>query len=157
MDQDDRTTSLGLFNFARSYWQSGVLLHYAKAPVTHPDAPVTLLLAHSIELYLKAFLRAKGIGVKDLKERFGHDFRALLEEAGNHGLAIDDEDRDIGELLAEKESIRRSRYIETGYYQRPSLPALSRMCRSLDESVSEALGEAGSSLRAVSLRHIEGG
>jgi hypothetical protein len=40
MSDDDRTTPLGLFNYARSYWQSGVLLHDASAKVTHPDAPV---------------------------------------------------------------------------------------------------------------------
>ena len=45
MSDDDRTTPLGLFNFACSYWQSGVHLHDANAKVTHPDAPVTLLLA----------------------------------------------------------------------------------------------------------------
>ena len=50
MNDDDRSTPLGLFNYARSYWQSGVLLHHARAKVTHPDAPVTLLLAHAIEL-----------------------------------------------------------------------------------------------------------
>jgi hypothetical protein len=46
MTDDDRTTPLGLFNYARSYWQSAVLLHNARAKVTHPDAPITLLLAH---------------------------------------------------------------------------------------------------------------
>ena len=60
MSDDDRSTPLGLFNYARSYWQSGVLLHHARAKTTHPDAPVTLLLAHAIELYLKAFLRLRG-------------------------------------------------------------------------------------------------
>jgi hypothetical protein len=34
MSDDDRTTPLGLFNYARSYWQSGVLLHDARAKVT---------------------------------------------------------------------------------------------------------------------------
>jgi hypothetical protein len=43
MSEDDRTTPLGLFNYARSYWQSGVLLHDARAKVTRPDAPVTLV------------------------------------------------------------------------------------------------------------------
>src|SRR5262245_47518692 len=70
MSDDDRTTPLGLFNFARSYWQSGVLLHDANAKVTHPDAPVTLLLAHAIELYLKAFLRLCGVGTEAVKSSF---------------------------------------------------------------------------------------
>jgi hypothetical protein len=44
MGDDDRTTPLGLYNYARSYWHSG-LLHDARAKVTYPDAAVTLLLA----------------------------------------------------------------------------------------------------------------
>jgi hypothetical protein len=31
MSEYDRTTPLGLFNYARSYWQSGVLLHHIEA------------------------------------------------------------------------------------------------------------------------------
>jgi len=48
---------------------------------------------------------------------------------------------DIAAILTEKESIRRSGYIgyiETGYYQRPGLAALSRTCQGLDQSVSAA-------------------
>jgi hypothetical protein len=55
MSDDERSTPLGLFNYARSSWQSGVLLHDAKPKVSHPDAPVTLLLTHAIELYLRLF------------------------------------------------------------------------------------------------------
>lgn len=150
----DRSSPMGLFNFARSYWQSGVLLHHTKAPVFHPVAPITLLLAHAIELYLKAFLRAKGMGVSDLKTRFGHDFRALLEEAAAQGLPISSHDKEIADLLAEQESIRRSGYIETGYYQRPSLAALSQTCRNLDDKVSLELRDAGTYLRAIELSHI---
>jgi hypothetical protein len=40
MSEDDRTTPLGLFNYARSYWESGVLLHDARARVTHPTRPL---------------------------------------------------------------------------------------------------------------------
>ena len=78
MSDDDRTTPLGLFNYARSYWQSGVLLHDSRAKVTHPDAPVTLLLAHAIELYLKAFLRLRGLGIEEAKNSFGHALKSLL-------------------------------------------------------------------------------
>jgi hypothetical protein len=85
MSDDDRTTPLGLFNYARSYWQSGVLLRDAQATVTHPDAPVTLLLAHAIELYLKAFLRLRGVGIEEVKSSFGHDFKKLVDEALHAG------------------------------------------------------------------------
>jgi len=85
MSDDDRTTPLGLFNYARSYWQSGVLLHQARAKVSHP-------------------------------------FKKLVDEASTRGLSLRKEEIDIAAVLTEKESIRRSRYIETGCYQRPGLP-----------------------------------
>ncbi len=155
LSKDDRTTPLALFNYARSYWQSGVLLHRAKAKVTHPHAPVTLLLAHAIELYLKAYLRLRGMGVDELKGRFGHDFNKLVDEASERGLSLADEDEDIASILTEQESIRQSRYIETGYFKRPTLGGLSRTCRSLDESVAAAIRKAGQNVRSNELNHIE--
>jgi len=152
---DDRTSPLGLFNFARSYWQSGVILHQARAKVTHRDAPVTLLLAHAFELYLKAFLRLQGMSVTEIKTGFGHDFRKLLAEAEARGLHFNDESKEVAEILTEQESIRRSRYIETGYYSRPSLRALSRTCCRLDESLSQFLKAAGCPIRTDTFQHIE--
>lgn len=156
ISDDDRTNPFGLFNYARSYWQSGVSLHGAKIKVTHPHAPVTLLLAHAIELYIKSFLRLQGMSVNDIKSAFGHDFRKLLTEAEARGLHFDDEDRVVVEVLTEQETIRRSRYIETGSFSRPTLRALSATCRSLDESVSAALKGAGLQVRGTELlQHIE--
>jgi HEPN domain-containing protein len=155
MSDDDRTTPLGLFNYARSYWQSGVQLHKSKPNISHPDAPVTLLLAHAIELYLKAFLRLRGLSVGEVKSDFGHNFRKLIREASDRGLPIDEEDEDVASMLTEQETIRTSRYIETGYYQRPGLAALSRTCKSLDEAVLAALRDSGVSARSIKLDHIE--
>jgi hypothetical protein len=56
---DERTNALGLFNTARSYWRSAEHLSVARIEVTHPQAPITFLLCHALELYLKAFLRGK--------------------------------------------------------------------------------------------------
>ena len=131
-------------------------LHYVKVPVTHPDAPITLLL-DAIELYLKAFLRAKGMGISELKTRFGHNFRALLEEAAAQGLTTSDEEKEISDLLTEQESIRGSRYIETGYFQRLPLAVLSRTCRNLDDRLSNELRASGTAVRSIELRHIEQG
>jgi hypothetical protein len=85
MSDDNRTTPLGLFHYARSYWQSGVLLHKSRPDVSHPHAPVTLLLAHAIELYLKSFLRLRGLGALEVKSSFGHDFQKLVDEASARG------------------------------------------------------------------------
>ncbi len=64
----DRTSAVGLFNFGRSYWRSAEQLRTAPpADVTHPDSPITFLLCHAIELYLKAYLRGAGRDVAELK------------------------------------------------------------------------------------------
>ena len=47
---EDRTTALGLFNYARSYWRSAEQLLASKPDVSHPDAPILFLLYHAIEL-----------------------------------------------------------------------------------------------------------
>jgi hypothetical protein len=135
--------------------QSGVLLHDARAKVTHPDAPVTLLLAHAIELHLKAFLRLREVGTEEVKTSFGHDFKKLVEEASSRGLSLGKEEINIAAILTEQESIRRSRYIETGYYQQPGLAALSRACQGLDQSVSAALRDTGMTIQSAELNHIE--
>jgi HEPN domain-containing protein len=114
-----------------------------------------LILAHAIELYLKAFLRLRGLGIDEVRNSFGHDFKKLVNEAASRGLDLMDEDMDIAAILTEKEAIRRSRYIETGYYQRPGLAALSRTCQNLDQSVSAALRDAGMSIQSTELNHIE--
>ena len=79
-----------------------------------PNNPLTLLLAHAIELYLKAFLRLRGVGIEGVKNSFGHDFKKLVDETSSLGLSLAEEDMDIAAILTEKESIGRSRYIETG-------------------------------------------
>ena len=155
MSDDGRTTPLGLFNYGRSYWQSGVLLHHAGAKVSHPDAPVTLLMAHAIELYLKAFLRVRGLSAQEVKHSFGHDFEKLVEAAWARGLPLTDEDQHMATILKEQESIRRSRYIETGYFKQPGLAALSGVCRRLDESVAAALQSAGMRVRSEKLADIK--
>jgi hypothetical protein len=62
-DEIERTSPLGLFNYARSYWRSAEYLHAAKLKLTHPSAPATFLFYHAIELYLKAFLLSQKLPV----------------------------------------------------------------------------------------------
>jgi hypothetical protein len=95
------------------------------------------------------------MGISELKTRFGHNFRALLEEAAAQGLTTSDEEKEISDLLTEQESIRGSRYIETGYFQRLPLAVLSRMCRNLDDRLSDELRAGGTAVRSIELRHIE--
>jgi hypothetical protein len=148
LHDDTRTTPLGLFHYARSYWRSGVMLNGAKVSVTHPAAPVTMLLAHAIELYLKAFLRLRGLTVKRLaSQKFGHNFRKLAAKAEAEGLTLDDEDREVVTILHDHDVLGRARYIETGPFVQATAEAMERTCKSLDGSLAGALRAEGHPVR----------
>ena len=85
-DDDDRTTPAGLFHCAASYWRSGIALEKADVRATHPDAPICYLYYHAIELYLKAYPRAQGRSVRDLRVKFNHSPSKLRDAAQGYGL-----------------------------------------------------------------------
>jgi HEPN domain-containing protein len=142
LNEDERTTPIGLFNYAHSYWLSAAALKDAKAQVTHPDAPVCFLYFHAIELYLKAYLRAEGHSVRDLLA-IGHDAAKLREAAIGRGLQLDDEDVEVLTLMRETDAVIGSRYIRTGYFQRPTIEALDRTCTSLHINVGKTMLDHG--------------
>lgn len=148
---DDRTTAQGLFNYARSYWQSGEVLLNAKLNVTHPDAPITFLFYHAIELYLKAFLRAAGKSVSDVKA-ISHHIVKIAAEAQKLGLLLDEEDMQVINLMHDFDNVVRSRYIVTGAFSRPAEDALSRTCNSLDQLIVVELRKRNVSVRTVQPR-----
>jgi HEPN domain-containing protein len=144
----ERTTALGLFNVADSYWHAGKCLLKADLRSTHRNSPVSFLYYHAIELYLKAFLRHHGHSPKELRaNKFGHRTVALEERATQLGLLFEDEDRDVLCLMANTDAVIRSRYIQTGYFRWPDPKALDRVCKSLRLSVGEKLEQDGVSVR----------
>src|SRR5262245_25883847 len=113
-DNDERTTAVGLFNTARSYWRSGVHLSSADLRVTHPHAPVTFLFCHAIELYLKAHLRGAGQSVAALK-KIGHRVADLANAASRAGLALGPEESEILSHIDQEDVAIEARYIVTGF------------------------------------------
>lgn len=146
----ERTTALGLFNVATSYWRAARHLEKEKLKTTHPHSPVSFLYYHAIELFLKAFLRHHGHTPKELRSRkFGHSTAALERRASELGLFFEDEDKEILSLMAKADAVIRSRYIEIGYFRWPHPDALDRTCKSLRQSVGEALKKDGIKVRPL--------
>ena len=114
---------------------------------THPDAPICFLYYHAIELYLKAYLRAQGYSVQDLRRQLGHHAVKLHGEAKRLGLRFDDEDVEVLTLMAETDAVIGSRFLQTGFFQRSTSEALNRTCNSLHNSVGEALKGKGFPVR----------
>ncbi len=145
LTDDDRTTALGLLNYARSYRASADHLLNARLKVPHPHAPTTFLYYHSIELYLKAYLRSQGLTVAQLRQ-VSHNISKLAGEVQSRGFVLDDEDKEVLQAMSEADNIIRSRYIQTGTFTRPEEEALSRTCTALDQQVAKALVKSGTAI-----------
>lgn len=147
-EEEKRTTPLGLFNFAESYWAAARTLDDKKLKSTHPDSPVSFLYYHAIELYLKSFLRFHGHTVAELASRkFGHSSRRLKKRAEQLGLTFDDEDAEVLRLMSKTDAVIRSRYLRTGFFRWPAPEALDRTCRNLRTSIGTALRQGGTHVR----------
>jgi len=147
-DEEERSTAVGFFNVAESYWRAARALEQAKLKTTHPHSPLRFLYYHAIELYLKSFLRMHGHTPKELRgNKFGHRTCCLTERAAELGLFFMDEDKEIFSMMATTDTVIRSRYIETGYFRWPTVEALDRTCKSLRESVGDALKKTGAPVR----------
>ena len=135
-DRNERTNAIGLYHYARSYHDSARALLAAKVDTTHPDAPVCYLYFHAIELFLKAFLRAHGHTVEELEKKFRHDIVRMRTRATELGFdRFMDEDSVVLSYMEKTSVVLKSRYIETGYFERPTNEALERTATSLRNTV----------------------
>lgn len=150
-DEIERTTPLGLFNYARSYWRSAEYLHTAQLKLTHPAAPVSFLFYHALELYLKAFLLSQSLSLGSLKA-IGHRLDKAGGKAIELGLVLMDEDKEVLDIIGDSHTVINARYIVTGAFSRPAEEALSRTCLSLDNSVGKKLIELGIPVREENFR-----
>lgn len=152
-DEAERTTAIGLFNYAETYFHSARALEAAKVKnVTHRDEPINFLFFHAIELYLKSYLRLRGHSPKELASRnFGHNVGALARKAKAYELFLMDEDEMVLDYMENTDSVIRSRYLKTGAFTRPTHGALDRTCKSLRQTIGEELMKAGKPVRGITL------
>ena len=149
-DEASRTSCMGLFNFAETYFKSARSLNAQKLKATHPDEPVNFLFYHAIELYLKAYLRLHRHSPKELASRaFSHNVGALARKAKEHGLFLMDQDEEVLSFMENSDAVIRARYIKTGATNRPTHGALDRTCKSLRQTIAEALMDAGEPVRGI--------
>src|ERR1700683_4784671 len=124
IEDDERTSAVGLFNTARSYWRSAEYLNAANLKLTHPQAPVTFLLCHALELYLKSYLRGVGNSVAKLKQ-IGHHVSNLAKTAVSGGLHVTPDKFEILSHIDDTDIAIEARYIVTGFKNLPTNEALS--------------------------------
>jgi hypothetical protein len=144
---NERTSPVGLFNTARSYWRSAEYLSAARLEITHPQAPITFLFCHAIELYLKAYLRSAGHDLSQLKQ-LGHRVASLAQSTIKSGLVIAPEHSEILNHIDDTDVAIEARYIVTGFKNQPTNAALSNVTAMLDQAVCSALAKRSFPVRA---------
>lgn len=122
--------ALGLVNFATYRYAQEF---HAAAKKTDSSLVRTYLLGHAIELYLKAFLLRSGLTISDLKKKFGHNLKKLLNEAKEKNI---EKIVGISPQLVDDISKLNALYPETLRYfslsclfTQPQFPALNRLFR----------------------------
>ena len=150
----DRYPPIGLFNFAASYQAAAELLLHRAIRATHPEAPIAFLYYHSIELYLKAYLRLHNVSMRRLRD-IGHDFIKLGVRAQHFGLLLNARDLEILQILSEGDAWARARYLELGMASSPDLMELGRTCKRLNKSIGQAMSSAGLPVRVPRSRKAQ--
>jgi hypothetical protein len=88
----DRNNSMRIWTSANQYFETYLILKnwHSDNGKNIPFSPVGTVpyanLLHSIELILKAFLRAKGESLSFLRKQMGHDLEKILDKCQEVGL-----------------------------------------------------------------------
>ncbi|WP_131829860.1 hypothetical protein [Consotaella salsifontis] len=100
-----------IFLLAEQYRAAALALFGSSRPrVALSHAPWRLMAAHSVELYLNAFLLAAGLDQKSIR-KLQHDLVARAELAGEKGLVL--RRRTVGHL---KQMMETREYLSVRYY-----------------------------------------
>jgi HEPN domain-containing protein len=136
-DADALTTPMGLYYLACSYHEAARVLTNVRLEGSHPGLPISFLYFHTIELFLKSFLRLHGHTVSELRSsrKFGHNFGAMRTRASELGLKFTAKDIRLIRHIRLTDAFMRSRYLQTGYYPETPIEALEQTAKSLRELV----------------------
>lgn len=139
VEEIQRETPVGWFNYAHSYASSAQALSEAGVDATHPEAPISHLYRHAIELYLKSFLLLRGISPEELRQKYRHNTARLVHKAWALGLEVTREQR---AQIAFLKNPLPDRYLETGC--RTVLPTdiLLDLCRHLNSEICPQIYDA---------------
>lgn len=142
---EDRTTAIGLARYAYDYLHAAMVIETNDPTPSHiSPVPAYFLALHGIELTLKAFLRHKGVSVKDLHKKFGHDLHTCYRKAKELGLhEVFKElpvDNDAIRMLVGLNHQQGLRYIKTGMKHFPLWSIVEPLAVRLHQAVAPLVG-----------------
>lgn len=142
---EDRTTAIGLARYAYDYLHAAMVVEANDSTPSHIyPVPAYFLALHGIELTLKAYLRHKGVSVRDLQKKFGHDLHACHRKAKELGLSDvfmeHPVDADAMRTLVGLNDQQGLRYIKTGMKHFPLWSIVEPLAVRLHQSVAPLVG-----------------
>ena len=142
MSDQDRTSAVGLARYARDYYEAAeaaddVLGNKPGYEISAP-APGNALVAHAIELVLKAYLRHCGQSVRDIKQ-LSHGLVRCWEKAVDLGLnnhvTLTDQELEILRLICHLHASTQLRYIQIGCKEVPVYGPLQQLAEKLLDAI----------------------
>lgn len=147
-DDPERTTSIGMARYATEFFEAALAAddklgtkpgYEIVAPI-----PVMFLVGQAIELALKAYLLAKGVGLRNLRRDYGHELHHSLRKAKELGLgdvvSLSAEEEGIINLLDSLYSTKQLQYIVTGAKTFPVFGPLESVARKLVYGIAPVAG-----------------
>jgi len=135
----DRTTSIGLWKYGQEFAIAGRIVWEQTGQKDGPT-PAYYLLAHSIELVLKGYLRGRGATLANLHDQ-GHDLDKLLKAVDARGLnlfcELSEEHRNAIAIINWHYKKKELEYIVSGFKQYPRFELLLRTAEHLVKSLRE--------------------
>jgi len=149
-DDPKRTTPLGLITYSKNFRDASLAaddkLGTKEGFEIIAPVPVMYLIAHSMELSLKAYLLYKGVELKELKKfkKYGHNLMKCLKKAKelglNHIVEIEEIEEGALEVLNNLYCNKELNYIVTGYKQYPVFGPLETLSKKLLVEVGREVG-----------------
>ena len=139
---------IAFFNTARSYQAAALCIQTQEEPLPCylEDSPVRVLLALSIELYLKAYLLSADVTAADVRE-FGHKVGQACNRCKQLGLNLSDDDTTLISGIESTNIIIFDRYLETGTRSVPNDVRMQEVAETLFNQIGQLVAEhAGSRL-----------
>lgn len=138
MNDISRTSAKGLARYAREYFDAAVaaddVLGMRPGYEIVAPAPVLFLVAHSIELTLKAYLLYKGKSSEDIK-KLSHKLKDCWDEAKSEAVedhvTLTTDEIELLDLINDLHVSTELRYIKTGYKNFPVFGPLYKLAKKL--------------------------
>jgi len=126
MSQDERTTAIGLARYAREYFDAAIaaddVIGRRKGYEIVAPPPVLFLVAHSIELALKSYLKHSGMTLREIRG-ISHNlldcWREAVEKGVEEYVTLNEEDLGVLGLISDLHVSTELRYIQTGFKKFP--------------------------------------